>query len=39
MVRSRIANFDKKLTRTTTCAVVHEPLRLSAAAPPAGARA
>ena len=26
-----VANFDKKLTRTTTCAVVHEPFRLSQA--------
>jgi transposase-like protein len=24
-----VANFDKKLMRTTTCAVVHEPFRLS----------
>jgi hypothetical protein len=24
-----VANFDKKLTRTTTAAVVHEPFRLS----------
>jgi CRP-like cAMP-binding protein/1-acyl-sn-glycerol-3-phosphate acyltransferase len=24
-----VANFDKKLTRTTTCAVVHEPFKLS----------
>jgi CRP-like cAMP-binding protein/1-acyl-sn-glycerol-3-phosphate acyltransferase len=35
-----VANFDKKLTRTTTCAVVHEPFRVSqAVADPADERA
>ena len=35
-----VANFDKKLTRTATCAVVHEPFRLSSVvADPADERA
>jgi CRP-like cAMP-binding protein len=29
LVPIAVANFDKKITRVTTCAVVHEPFRLS----------